>query len=66
VVRNLNATEISTALAVATAVNALRLKHGRLVGTREGVEIHQRGKPVLLLTNEAARQFAQEIEEAEA
>jgi hypothetical protein len=55
---------LSDALACATAINALRLKGGRLVGTREGVEIHQRGKPVLLLTTDNARRFAQEIEEA--
>ena len=63
--RSLAGSEVSDALACATAINALRLKHGRLVGTREGVEIHQRGKPVLLLTTENARRFAQEIEEAE-
>jgi hypothetical protein len=61
--RNLNTSELSDALACATAINALRLKSGRLVGTRGGVEIHQRGKPVLLLTTEAAREFAQGVDE---
>lgn len=57
---------VTDALACATAINALRLRPGgRLVGTGEGVEIHQRGKPVLLLTTENARRFAEEIEEAE-
>lgn len=57
---------ISDALAVASAVAALKLKGARLVGTSEGVEIHQPGKPILLLTPWAARRFAQERAEAEA
>ena len=56
---------VHDAMAVATAINALRLKAHRLRATPGGVEIHQRGKPVLLLTHEAARDFAQQIEEAE-
>lgn len=52
-------------MAVATALNALKVK-GRLVAVPGGIEIHQRGKPVLLLTYEAARTFANEIAEAEA
>lgn len=56
---------LDDAMAVATALNALKIKRGRLVSTRQGVEIHQQGKPVLLLTHEAARAFANEIAEAE-
>lgn len=47
------------------AVQALRLKRHRLIGTPEGVEIHQTGKPVLLLTYGAAKKFADEISEME-
>lgn len=54
------------AMAVATALNALKVKSGRFVGVRDGVEIHRPGKPVLLLTYEAARAFAHEVAEAEA
>lgn len=46
------------------AIGALRLKRHRLVSTSEGVEVHQPGKPVLLLTHQAARDFAHEFEEA--
>jgi hypothetical protein len=57
---------LEDAMAVATALNALKIKRGRFVGTHKGVEIHQPGKPVLLLTHEAAHDFANEIAEAEA
>jgi len=56
---------VTRAAQVANAINALRLHRHRLFGTHEGVEIHQPGKPVLLLTYAAAAQWAQEIEEAE-
>lgn len=46
------------------ALQALKLKRHELIGVPEGVEIHQPGKPVLLLTYEAAKDFAAEIEEA--
>lgn len=46
------------------AIDALRLKRHRLVSTPDGVEIHQPGKPVLLLTHQAARDYAHQIEEA--
>lgn len=59
-------TQIDDALAIASAVSALRLKGAMIRGTRDGVEIHQRGKPVLLLTADAARRFAHERAEAEA
>ena len=51
---------IEAAADVANAISALRLKRHRLVPTGEGVEIHQLGKPVLTLTYENARRFAQE------
>lgn len=57
---------LDQALAVASAISALKLKGARIVGTSDGAEIHQRGKPVLLLTYEAARTFANERAEAEA
>lgn len=47
------------------AIQALRLRRHRLVSTPDGIEIHQPGKPVLLLTHGAARDFAHEMEEAE-
>lgn len=53
------------AMAVATAINALKVK-GRFVPVPDGIEIHRPGKPVLLLTYEAARAFANERAEAEA
>lgn len=55
----------SDAIAVLNALNALRLKRHHLVSTSEGVEIHQPGKPVLLLTHQAARDFANAVAEAE-
>lgn len=45
------------------ALAALRLKRHRLVSTSEGVEIHQPGRPALLLTHEAARTYAQQVED---
>lgn len=56
---------LDQALSMAAAINALRLKGARIVGTDEGAEIQQRGKPVLLLTYAAAKAFADEIAEAE-
>lgn len=56
---------MKTVAAVATAIGALKLKRHQLVSTREGVEIRQQGKPVLLLTHQAALDFAREREEAE-
>ena len=56
--------ELQLTLDMHAAIQTLRVKRARFVGTREGVEIHQPGKPVLLLTYESARRFAQEIEEA--
>ncbi len=47
-----------------TALGALRLKSPRLVSTSDGVEIHQMGKPALLLTHRAAADFARMIDEA--
>ena len=49
---------------LANALSALKLKRARFVSVREGTEIHQPGKPTLLLTWPAVQQFAQEIEEA--
>lgn len=45
---------------VINAVQALRLKRHTLRGVSNGVEIHQIGKPVLLLTYAAAEDFAKE------
>lgn len=46
------------------AVSALKLKGARrFVSVREGTEIHQLGKPVLLLTWEAVQRFANDCEE---
>lgn len=53
------------ALSVATALNAVKIKGARLRSGANGVEIHRRGWPVLLLTYEAAREFAAEVAEAE-
>lgn len=55
---------IEMAADMLNAISALRLKSHRLTSTPDGVEIQQPGKPTLLLTHEAARQFAHEIEEA--
>lgn len=56
---------VETIAAVASAIGALNLKRHHLVSTREGIEIHQQGRPVLLLTHAAAVAFAREREEAE-
>lgn len=48
-----------------TAIAALKLRAHRLVSTSEGVEVHQPGKPVLLLTHQAARDVAHQREEAQ-
>lgn len=56
---------IETITAVASAIGALKLKRHHLISTREGVEIRQMGKPVLLLTHQAALDFARECQEAE-
>lgn len=58
---------LDAALAMARAIAALKLKPGgRLIGTHEGTRIVQRGKPDLLLTWEAAREFSNMVDEAEA
>lgn len=57
---------IDDAMAFFHAISALKLKRGvRLVGTPEGQEIHAPGKPVLLLTFSAARDFHNQTQEAE-
>jgi len=56
---------IDQGMAVFTSVAALKLKRAEFRHTSEGVEIHQPGKPVLLLTHEAAMRFANEVAEAE-
>ncbi|MDP3492787.1 MAG: hypothetical protein Q8R82_06700 [Hyphomonadaceae bacterium] len=49
-------------LAMFHALAALKIKRGaRIIGTREGMEIHQPGKPVLLLTRGAAEDYAKEM-----
>lgn len=55
---------IEMAADMMTAISALRLKSHRLVSTPEGVEVHQVGRPVLLLTHRAASDFARMIDEA--
>lgn len=53
-------------LAMFEAISALKLKKGvRIVSVRDGVELHQPGKPVLLLTREAAADFSAKVGEAE-
>lgn len=48
------------------AIDALKLKKGaRLVGTSEGVEIHRRGLPTLILTHENAHRWAEEVRSAD-
>lgn len=55
---------VNAATDVVNAINALRIKHShRLLSTGEGVVIRQPGKPDLLLTFEAARRWAQEMED---
>jgi len=56
---------ISLGVDVFNAISALKLKRHQLVSTREGVIIRQQGRPDLLLTHEAARQFAQGQQEAQ-
>lgn len=56
---------VAAASDVANAIAALKLKRARLSSTSEGVVISSPGKPELLLTYEAARRWAHEIEEAE-
>lgn len=55
---------LEIAASVWTAVEALRLKRHHLTPHPEGVEIHQPGKPVLILTADNARRFANQIEES--
>lgn len=55
---------IEMAADMMTALGALRLKSHRLVSTGEGVEIHQTGKPTLLLTHAAAADYAHAVAEA--
>lgn len=57
---------IEAASDVANAINALRLKRHRLVPNGESVVIQQVGKPDLLLTYDAAREYRQQMQEAEA
>lgn len=56
---------LDQALSVATALNAVKIKGARLVSGAGGVEIHRAGWPTLLLTYEAAREFAAQVAEAE-
>ncbi len=57
---------VTMAADMLNAVAALKLKSAhRLVNTSDGLEIHQPGKPVLLLTYAAAADFAQQMAEAE-
>jgi hypothetical protein len=56
---------VTEAVGVMVAIEALRLKRHQLVSVEGGVEIHQPGKPVLLLTYGAAREFAAQIGSAE-
>jgi hypothetical protein len=50
-----------------TALSALKIKRGQYFSDGEGgVRIVQQGKPDLILTFEAARRFAHEVEEARA
>lgn len=56
---------IDMAADMINAVTVLRLgKSDRLVSVPEGIEIHQRARPVLLLTHAAAADFAHMIDEA--
>lgn len=55
---------VNEAAEVINAVAALRLKPtARVVSTSRGIEVHQPTKPVLLLTYEAAAEFARQWEE---
>jgi hypothetical protein len=57
---------VEAASDVLNAVSALRLKRHTLRSTSDGVVIQQAGKPDLLLTYDAARRWAAEVEEAQA
>lgn len=52
-------------VAMARAIMALKLKRGSMVGNSYGTLIRQPGKPDLLLTWEAAVDFANQMDEAE-
>lgn len=57
---------IDRALETFGAIDALKLKKGaRLVGTSEGIEIHRRGLPTLILTHEHAHRWAEEVRSAD-
>ena len=56
---------IDMAADMLNAIAVLRLgRSDRLVRVPEGIEIHQRARPVLLLTHEAAKDFNSQMEEA--
>ncbi len=56
---------IEMAAEMINALSVLRLSRSDLlVSVPEGIEIHQRARPVLLLTHAAAADFARTIEEA--
>mgnify|MGYP000535348168 CR=1 FL=1 len=50
---------IEMAVDMLNAVQALRLKTHRLASVAEGVEIEQPGKPRILITHQAAKDFAE-------
>lgn len=56
---------IDQGMAMFTALAALKVKGARLVQVPDGIEIHMRGKPTLLLTHDHAREFANQVSEAE-
>jgi hypothetical protein len=56
---------IDQAMAVFTALAALKVKRGQYRSTAAGIEIQQPGKPVLLLTYSAALDFAHAAQEAQ-
>lgn len=56
---------LDQALAVATALSAVKIKGASLRSDSKGVEIRRPGWPTLLLTYEAAREFAAKVAEAE-
>lgn len=56
---------MSLSVDLLNAIKALNFKRQpRFQNTSEGVEIHQHGKPVLLLTWAAVQAHAQEVEES--
>lgn len=55
---------IDMAVEMVNAIADLRLKSHTLRSTSEGVEIRQPGRPVLLLTYQAACDYASETDEA--